>query len=91
MSKRAVIIGGSGQDGIEMTLFLKKKKYELISIIRKNNPKLKKIISDKNIYRIVDLKNTKKIISIIRRFKPNEIYNFAGISNIQESEKNIIK
>ena len=42
MSKRAVIIGGSGQDGIEMTFIFKKKKYELISIIKKNNPKTKK-------------------------------------------------
>ena len=87
MRKRAVIIGGSGQDGIEMTLFLKKKKYELISLIRKNNPKLKKIINDRHIFRYVDLQNTKKIISIIKKFRPNEIYNFAGISTIQESQK----
>ena len=31
MRKRAIIIGGSGQDGIEMAIFLKKKNYELIS------------------------------------------------------------
>ena len=90
MRKKAVIIGGSGQDGIEMTIFLKKKNYELISIIRKNNNRLKKIINNQNIFRVANLQNTKKIIEIIKKFKPNEIYNFAGISTIQESHKEVL-
>ena len=92
MRKKAIIIGGSGQDGIEMAIFLKKKNYELISIVRKNNDKIKKIFNNKNIFRIGDLQNTKKIIEIIKKFKPKEIYNFAGISTIPESKKkNFIK
>ena len=90
MKKKAIIIGGSGQDGIEMAIFLKKKNYELISIIRKNNNKIKKIFNNKNIFRIADLQNTKKIIEIIKKFKPKEIYNFAGISTIPESQKKIL-
>ena len=90
MRKKAIIIGGSGQDGIEMAIFLKKKNYELISIVRKNNNKNKKIFNNKNIFRIGDLQNTKKIIKIIKKFKPNEIYNFAGISTIPESQKKIL-
>ncbi len=90
MRKKAIIIGGSGQDGIEMAIFLKKKNYELISIIRKNNNKIKKIFNNKNIFRIADLQNTKKIIEIIKKFKPKEIYNFAGISTIPESQKKIL-
>ena len=35
MKKTALIIGGLGQDGIEMSLFLSKKKYKIISLIKK--------------------------------------------------------
>ena len=67
MRKKAVIIGGAGQDGIEMALFLKKKKnYELISIIRKNNNKLKRIINNQNIFRVTDLQNTKKLLKLLK-------------------------
>jgi GDPmannose 4,6-dehydratase len=90
MRKRAIIIGGSGQDGIEMAIFLKKKNYELISIIRKKNNKIKKILNNKNIFKIADLQNTQKIIKIIKKFKPREIYNFAGISTISESRNKIL-
>tara|TARA_B100000524_G_scaffold329054_1_gene214050 strand:- start:244 stop:1206 length:963 start_codon:yes stop_codon:yes gene_type:complete len=90
MRKRAIIIGGSGQDGIEMAIFLKKKNYELISIVRKKDKRLNKIFNDTNFFKISDLRNTKKIISIIKKFRPKEIYNFAGISTIQESQKKIL-
>jgi len=37
MKKRALIIGGLGQDGVEMSLYLEKKDYKIFSLIKKKN------------------------------------------------------
>ena len=63
---------------------------KIISIVRKKDKRLNKIFNDTNFFKISDLRNTKKIISIIKKFRPKEIYNFAGISTIQESQKKIL-
>mgnify|MGYP006087845601 CR=1 FL=1 len=90
MKKIALILGGLGQDGIEMSIFLKKKEYKIISLINKKNSNLKKINYKKIKYFFCKVEDTKKIILIIKKFKPLEIYNFSGISTIAETEKNIL-
>lgn len=88
MKKKALIIGGSGQDATEMYLFLKRKKYEILSLTRsKKFFKKKKFIND---FKLCSIKNHSKLIDIIKNFKPTEIYNFAGITNVNESKKKIL-
>ena len=87
--RKALIFGGQGQDGVIITNYLIKKKYKVISTSRK---KEKKIINlSKNlIYKKCDISESKKVFKIIKNFKPDEIYNFAAVSTIHQSEKNII-
>lgn len=89
MKKTALIIGGLGQDGIEMSLFLSKKKYKIISLIKKKKS-IEELESVNISFFVCRIENTKKIISIIKKFNPSEIYNFAGITTIKETEDNIL-
>ena len=88
--RKALIFGGQGQDGIIITNYLIKKEYKVISVSRNKKKKIAK--SSKNlIYKKCDISESKKVFKIIKNFKPDEIYNFAAVSTIQQSEKNIIK
>jgi GDPmannose 4,6-dehydratase len=89
MKKTALIIGGLGQDGIELSLFLQKKNYEVISLIKKKKNIKNFQLLGINFF-LCKIENTTKIISIIEKFKPSEIYNFAGITTIKETEENIL-
>ena len=88
MRKRAIIIGGNGQDATEMTIFLAKKKYKILSLLNKKSTNIIKNSFIK--YKNCSLLNTSKLLLLIKSFKPHEIYNFAGITTIQESEKKIL-
>jgi len=90
MKKRALIIGGLGQDGVEMSLYLEKKDYKIFSLIKKKNLNFDKFKSKNIKFIICKIQNTKKIISIIKKNKPTEIYNFSGVTTIKESEENIL-
>jgi GDPmannose 4,6-dehydratase len=90
MKKRALIIGGLGQDGVEMSLYLEKKNYQIFSLIKKKNLNFDKFKSKNIKFIICKIQNTKKIISIIKKNKPTEIYNFSGVTTIKESEENIL-
>ena len=88
--RKALIFGGQGQDGIIITNYLIKKEYKVISVSR--NKKKKIANPSKNlICKKCDISESKKVFKIIKNFKPDEIYNFAAVSTIQQSEKNIIK
>ena len=79
--RRALIFGGQGQDGAIITNYLIKKKYKVTSTSR--NKKKKIINLSKNlIYKKCDISESKKVFKIIKNFKPDEIYNFAAISDI---------
>lgn len=90
--KKALILGGSGQDGLLMSLFLIKKKYKIVSISRHSiKKKYINLLSSKNyLHKKCDIRDSKKLFKIISNFKPNEIYNFAGVTTLEESDKKII-
>jgi len=86
MKKKALIIGVTGQDGSYLAELLLKKKYEVHSLLRKNNKKnrfanilkIKKYIK----FHKISLNNSKEISKLIKKLKPNEIYHLAAQSFI---------
>jgi len=93
MKRKVLIFGVDGQDGALMSLFLIKKKYEIIGTYRKKKlENLKKLKIYKKIKLIkCNLKNYSKIKNLIKVNLPDEIYNFAGVSTLKKSEKSFIK
>ncbi len=77
-SKVAIIYGGVGQNGYLLSKFLLKKNYKIYSIIKKKN----KDRYDKRInYVKINIQNYKLIYGLIKKIKPDEIYNFLGPSD----------
>ena len=87
--KKALILGIFGQDGYLMSKFLKKKNYKVIGIFRK-------LHKDKKIDHIdvlckVDIKSFNKVKKIIKKYKPDEIYNFSGVSDLKTARTKILE
>tara|TARA_B100000886_G_C20394360_1_gene479673 strand:- start:178 stop:1149 length:972 start_codon:yes stop_codon:yes gene_type:complete len=82
MNKKVLIFGVNGQDGKLLSEYLLKKNYKIIGTHYKS-------IKNKHFTIIkLNINDFKKVSSLIKRFKPNEIYNFAGISDLSSNEKN---
>lgn len=92
MNKKVIITGIAGQDGSYLANFLLKKKYKIFGIIKnlkKNQFNNLKILKIKKKIKFIkcNLLEYKKISLIIKKIKPVMIFNFAGISTLQESCK----
>ena len=95
MKKKALILGSTGQDGSYMIEFLIKKKYQVHGLIRRsatgNTKNINHLINDKKIFNKHlflhkgDLLDTNSLAAIIKKTKPNEIYNFADQDHIRWS------
>ena len=85
MSKKiALIYGGLGQNGYLLTKFLIKKKYKIyLKIKSNNNSRIFKNIT----YLKLNINNYANIFDLIKKTKPNEIYNFIGPSDKVSFEK----
>ena len=94
MIKKALITGVTGQDGAYLSEFLLDKGYEVHGIKRRsslfntdridhlfNNP----LNSDKFYLHYGDMSDTSNIIRLIKKIKPNEIYNLAAMSHVKVS------
>lgn len=95
MKKKKVIITGiNGQDGAYLAQYLiSKKKYLLYGFIRRSsNYKLTRLdylgITDKIKFYNVELTEHKRIEEIIKKIKPDYIYNLAAQSFVQYSFEN---
>lgn len=87
-TKRAVIIGISGQDGILLTKHLHKLNYEVFGVSRRDfsllHKDLKHLLTRSN-YLAVDVQQHSAISDFILDVGPHEIYNFAGVSFVPDS------
>jgi GDPmannose 4,6-dehydratase len=96
MQKKALIIGVSGQVGSLMAQFLIKKNYLVYGISRKKNnsncTNLKKLGINKIVKVInIDVENYKKIKSFFNSFKPDEVYQFSGVSSVSRAKNKPLK
>lgn len=95
MKKKKVIISGiNGQDGAYLAQYLlSKKKYQVYGFIRRSSSyKLTRLdylgITDKIKFYNVELTEHKRIQDIIKKIKPDYIYNLAAQSFVQYSFEN---
>ena len=90
--KKAIITGVYGQDGTYLAKYLLEKKIKVYGIYIKKNNNLSYLNIEKKLKLIkCDISNFKKISSIIKKIKPDFIFNFAGISSISKSYQNPIQ
>ena len=92
MKKKALILGVTGQDGSYMLELLIKKKYEVHGLIRKsstgNTKNIDHIINNRKIFNKCfflhkgDLLDVGSIRAVIKKTKPDEIYNFADQDHV---------
>ncbi len=92
--KIALIFGVTGQDGAYLSKFLLKKKYKVYGVKRRsstiNTQRVDDIYKDINLKSDFvlcygDLTDSSSILHLIKKIKPNEIYNLAAQSHVQVS------
>lgn len=86
--KKALITGITGQDGSYLSEFLLSKNYQVIGLVSAKNDIGKQNIKDfenKLILEEGDLLDKNSLEKVILKYKPQEIYNLAGISFIPTS------
>jgi len=92
MTKKALIVGISGQDGSLLAQLLLKKGYKVFGSsrdIKKSNLKnlVKLNILNKCKFFSLTLKDPKMILRCVKKVKPDEIYNLSGQSSVSLSFK----
>lgn len=90
MYKKAIITGITGQDGAYLSQFLLNKGYNILGITRSKIDENLKNLKYLNILNHLEIKelnltDLEKVNSLIRNFKPDEIYNLAAQSSVGKS------
>ena len=93
--KKALITGVTGQDGSYLAELLLEKGYEVHGIIRRssslNSERIRHIFQDPNAQEVRfflhygDMTDTNSLEKILRKVKPNEVYNLAAQSHVMVS------
>ena len=86
--KTALITGITGQDGSYLAELLLEKGYEVHGIVRRssliNTHRIDHIYPDLKLH-YGDLTDSTNLISVIRKVKPDEIYNLGAQSHVRVS------
>lgn len=77
--KRAIIVGANGQDGRLLSDFLLKRRYEIVGVDKNSIFYLSGVS-----FRKVDLGKSAEVASLVRRFKPHEVYYLAAFHHSSE-------
>ena len=88
--KKVLITGINGQDGSYLAEFLLEKNYKVFGTLKRNS------VSENQTYRIekihdsvnldyADMTDLSSLISVIKKVKPDEIYNLAAQSHVRIS------
>jgi GDPmannose 4,6-dehydratase len=88
MTKRALITGLTGQDGSYLAEFLLDKGYEVTGMVRRSSTvNFERIAHIQDHVEIVqgDLLDEMSLIDVLRRQRPDEVYNLAAQSFVQTS------
>jgi GDPmannose 4,6-dehydratase len=88
--KTAIITGITGQDGAYLSQLLLKKGYRVIGFVRNSkSSSLTKLsylgITDHIIFEECNLLDLVNIVGLLKRYKPDEIYNLAAQSSVKAS------
>mgnify|MGYP003346477840 FL=1 len=95
MNKTALITGITGQDGAYLATFLLNKNYRVIGCYRRSSTvnfwrllELK-IFEESNLILVdLDITDPMNVYSVVRKYRPNEIYNLAAQSFVASSFEN---
>ncbi|PCH94291.1 MAG: hypothetical protein COB85_05775 [Bacteroidetes bacterium] len=73
MSKKAIIVGHTGQDGTYLFQLLKRKNYKILGISSTST-----VMSDGDTYDVVNIQNNLEVEKVVASFQPDEIYYLAA-------------
>ena len=90
MNKIALITGITGQDGSFLAEFLLGKDYDVHGTIRRSSVDFRERIAHLEGHphfhlHYADLSDSMSILQVVKKVKPNEIYNLAAQSHVQVS------